>query len=102
MRLAGGELEEVVLSPEDAGLERASIDAAVGGDAIVNAARLRALFDGAGHPVERDMVLINAGALLLTAGLSEDLRMGVALARDGLNSGAAGALLDRYVAASHG
>ena len=47
-------------------------------------------------------MLINAGALLMTAGLSPSLVQGVALARDALESGAAAQLLDRYVEASHG
>jgi len=37
----------------------------------------------------------------MTAGLSEDLRMGVALARDALRSGKAGQLLARFVEASN-
>jgi len=40
--------------------------------------------------------------LLMTAGLSEDLRMGVALARDALRSAKAGRLLQDYVEASNG
>ena len=47
-------------------------------------------------------MLINAGALLMTAGPSRDLMRGVALARDALLSGAAARLLSRYVEASNG
>jgi anthranilate phosphoribosyltransferase len=62
---------------------------------------MRALLSGKGSQAEIDLVSINAGALLMTAGLSEDLRMGVALARDALRSGKAGQLLTRFVEASN-
>ena len=101
IRLSDGEMTELVMSPEDAGLKRAPLDVVVGGDAEENAARLRALLAGQGSQAEADLVALNAGALLMVAGLSEDLRMGVALARDALRSGKAGTLLARFVEASN-
>jgi anthranilate phosphoribosyltransferase len=101
IRLSDGEMTEFVMSPEDAGLKRAPLDVVVGGDAEENAARLRALLAGQGSQAEADLVALNAGALLMVAGLSEDLRMGVALARDALRSGKAGTLLARFVEASN-
>ena len=101
IRLSGGELTELELTPEDAGLKRAPLNVVTGGDAEENAARLRALLMGKGNKAEADLVALNAGALLMTAGLSQDLRMGVALARDALRSGKAGQLLTRYIEASN-
>lgn len=100
--LRDGEMEEVTLSPEDAGLQRAPLSSVTGGDPQENAARLRALLDGTGHREERDVVALNAGALLLTAGRADDFRSAVAIAADALASGAAGAVLDRYIEASNG
>ena len=101
IRLSGGEMTEILMSPQDAGLKPASLDVVVGGDPEENAARLRGVLAGEGSKAEADLVAINAGALLMTAGLSADLRMGVALARDALRSGKAGQLLARYVEASN-
>jgi len=101
IRLSDGETTEIVMSPEDAGLKRAPLDVVVGGDAEENAARLRALLAGQGSQAEADLVALNAGALLMAAGLSEDLRMGVALARDALRSGKAGQVLARFVEVSN-
>jgi anthranilate phosphoribosyltransferase len=101
VRLTGGVLEDLVLIPEDAGLQRAPLETAVGGDAEENAARLRLLLAGAGTRAEQDITALNAGALLLTAGKAYSLREGAAQARDSLLSGEAGRVLNAYVEASH-
>ena len=102
LRLSDGQLGELTIRPEDAGLERAPLAVVTGGDPAENGRRLRALLDGGGAQAERDLVILNTAALLLASGLSGDLKQGAALARHTLASGAAGRLLDRYVAASHG
>ena len=102
IRLTDGVLEELVLRPEDAGLARAPLETAVGGSAEENASRLRILLAGGGERAEQDIVALNAGALLLTAGKATDLREGVELASDALRSGEAGRVLNAFVEASHG
>ena len=102
LRLSDGEMEEIAITPEDAGLTRAPLSVVTGGGPRENAARLRALLDGAGGQSERDIVALNAGALLLTAGKAATLRDGVSFAADTLASGAAGGVLDRFVEASNG
>ena len=102
LKLADGLVKEIIITPEDAGLERAPLSVVTGGDACENAARLRALLDGGGERAERDIVALNAGALLLTAGRAATLRDGAAAAADALGSGAAGKILDTFVEASRG
>ena len=92
--LEHGMYREFVVVPEDAGLGRSPIDAIQGGDAVVNAAALRALLQGQGGPY-RDTVLLNASAALIVAGLAHDLRAGVALAIAAIDGGAAAAALDK-------
>jgi len=89
-----GAYREFTVAPEDAGLERSPIEAILGGDAVVNAAALRALLDGQIGPY-RDTVLLNAAAALIVAGLVQDLRSGVALAAGAIDGGAAAAALDK-------
>ena len=101
LKLSAGEMHEIVITPEEAGLARAPLSLVTGGGAQVNGARLRALLDSAGTPAERDIVALNAGALLLTAGLAGSLKDGVATAADVLASGAAGGVLDQFVEASN-
>ncbi|GAA4024323.1 anthranilate phosphoribosyltransferase [Sphingomonas swuensis] len=102
IRLTGGELEEISLTPEDAGCTRSALQALEGGDPEVNAARLKALLDGGGSVAEQEAVALNAGALLWIAGRAADFREGTAKALDSLRSGAAGRTLEAYVEASHG
>jgi anthranilate phosphoribosyltransferase len=74
-------------SPEDAGLERAQLSALQGGDAAENAGILRAIFAGELGP-RRDIVLVNAAATLVAAGMVLDFRGGIARAAQAIDSGA--------------
>jgi anthranilate phosphoribosyltransferase/anthranilate synthase/phosphoribosyltransferase len=91
--LRDGAIREFTVSPEDAGLERAPVSAIRGGDAAVNAAALGALLRGA-PGAYRDTVLLNAGAALIVAGRTGDLREGVAQATRSIDGGAAMAALE--------
>lgn len=102
IRLSGGHLEEIELTPEQAGLERAPLKSVTGGDAQENGARLRALLAGGGERAETDIVAINAGALLMTAGRAADLKEGTVQALDALRSGRAGGVLSAFIEASNG
>jgi anthranilate phosphoribosyltransferase len=93
-------VEELEITPEEAGLERAPLKVVTGGDVQENAARLKALLAGQATRPEEDIVILNTAALLLTAGKAADLREGAGLARDALASGRAAQVLDRFVEAS--
>jgi anthranilate phosphoribosyltransferase len=87
MLVRDGELERRTITPEEAGLARFPVAAVKGGDPDENARRLSALLKGRGAAAETDSVALNAGALLMTAGLAPSLREGVAAAFDALASG---------------
>ena len=88
------------VTPEDAGLPRASIEDLRGGDAEENARALEALLDGAPGPY-RDIVLLNAAAALLVAGKADDLRAGAELAAAVIDDGRAKAALKKLVEATN-
>jgi len=83
----GGVMETYTVTPEDFGLTRAPLDALAGGDAAETAAILTGIFAGEAGP-KRDIVLMNAAAVLLTAGVAGGLREGVAIAAKAIDSGA--------------
>lgn len=83
-------------SPEDAGLKRAPISALQGGDAEENAAILQAIFAGETSP-RRDIVLINAAAALVAAGMVPDFRAGIERAAQAIDSGTVRATLTALV-----
>lgn len=72
--------------PGDAGLPESQAPLQ-GGNAEENASILRDIFAGKSGP-ERDIVLLNAAAVLLTADLAEDLHEGAARAATAIDSGA--------------
>ncbi len=101
IRLSHGTMTELMLAPEDAGLDRAPLKVVAGGSIEENASRLRALLAGKATEPEEDIVILNTAALLVTAGKAADLREGASLAREALLSGGAGHVLARFVEASH-
>ncbi|MBN1963844.1 MAG: anthranilate phosphoribosyltransferase [Anaerolineae bacterium] len=95
-----GRVETYELDPSEYGFAGASITELQGGDPPLNAAILRGVLDGTIQDARRDVVALNAGAALLAGGAVDDLRAGIALAQQTLDSGAALAKLDRLIAFS--
>lgn len=102
VRVRGGRLERVTIRPEDAGLERRPVQVLRGGGPEENAERLKALLMGYGLTAETEVVALNTGALLLTAGLAADLREGVGMALQALASGEAHRRLELFIEATNG
>ena len=95
--LEAGKIRDFEVTPEDAGLPRATLDDLKGGDPMANAEAIRSLLQGEPGPY-RDIVLLNAAASLMVAGKTDDLKQGVALAAKSIDEGAAQAALDKLVA----
>jgi len=92
--LDGDEVRTFAVTPEDAGLATAPLDALRGGDPQANAAIAREVLSGAPGP-KRDVVLLNAAAALVVAGRANNLREGVRLAAAAIDDGRALRLLGR-------
>lgn len=75
-------------TPEDFGVARASMEDLRGGDREVNCEIVRSILGGAAG-AKRDIVLVNAAAALVAAGMARDFREGVALSAESIDSGAA-------------
>lgn len=90
-----------VIAPEDFGIHRCSKQDVEGGTAKQNAQITRDILSGREHGPKRDVVLLNAGAALFAATAAESVAEGVKLAAATIDSGAAQATLDAYVAASN-
>jgi anthranilate phosphoribosyltransferase len=89
------------LTPEDAGLGRSPLAEITGGNAAHNARALRHLLEAGTPGAYRDIVLLNAGAALMVAGVAKDVKDGVAKAAQALDSGAARAKLEALITASN-
>lgn len=86
--LRDGEVTQYAIAPEEFGMSRATIDDIKGGDAQGNAAIVEAVLKGERGP-RRDMILLNAGAAFYVSGRVTDLREGIEMARESIDSGQA-------------
>jgi len=99
-----GQVHESVLNPVELGIALSPPESLRGGDREQNADAVRALLAGQQGPV-RDAVLLNASAALVAAApgdgsLDRQLIDGIARAAEAIDSGAAAAALERWVATS--
>ena len=95
-----GVVRRFIVTPEDAGLPRASIEALRGGDAEENARSLHGLLAGE-KSAYRDIVLLNAAAALVVADRVADLAEGAALAAAVIDNGRAAQALTDLVEATN-
>jgi anthranilate phosphoribosyltransferase len=97
---ADGSLRTYDVSPAALGLAAAaSLGDLKGGDPVANADHARRVLEGGLGP-HRDVVVLNAAAGLVVAGLAGDFADGVSLAGAVIDDGRASAVLDRLVRAS--
>ena len=92
----GADVRVFEVTPEELGVERASLADLAGGAPEDNARAMRRVLAGEPGPLA-DVTAVNAGAALYAAGRAADLPAGVALARDILASGAAAEKLRELV-----
>jgi anthranilate phosphoribosyltransferase len=92
-----GELSRYTVTPEEVGLERSPAESVPGGDPQANAQTTRRIFAGEPGPA-RDLAVLNAGAAIYAGNGAATLAEGVRAAERALDSGAAAATLERFVA----
>lgn len=95
-QLAGDAVTTFEVRPDDFGLPEAPIEALRGGDARRNAKVIRGVLLGDEGPA-RVAVLINAAAALCVTGIASDRRSAAEQAAEAIDSGAAQAVLQRWV-----
>ncbi len=92
----GGVVTET-LDPASLGFITASHEDLSGGTPQENARITRDVLSGSDGSPKRDTVLLNAGAALLVGGLASDLREGIELAAESIDSGAAMRKLEEMI-----
>ena len=96
-----GEVREYRVEAADVGLPSATHDQLRGGDTVTNARILAAVLAGE-HGPKRDMVVLNAAAGLVVAGIADDLAEGVDAAAAAIDDGRAARKFDEVTTASTG
>lgn len=99
LELRDGGVRSYEVDPTELGIARAPLAALQGGDAAVNAEVARRVLDGDPGP-RRDIVLLNAAAGLVAAGLADDLAEGLVAATVAVDEGRAAEVLEQLVLVS--
>jgi anthranilate phosphoribosyltransferase len=95
----GGAVRRFTVTPEEFGVARAPLESIRGGTATENAALIRRILENEAGPA-RDIVVINAAAALVAAGVADNFREAAGLASFVISSGAANEKLATLVAFS--
>lgn len=94
-------IKEFEIDPQDAGLPLARDEDLLGGDSSYNAAAIKRVLDGEIGPY-RDIVLLNSAASLIVADKVENIKDGVLVAADSIDSGKAKEALKKLVEITNG
>lgn len=95
-----GWYKSYVIKPEDYGFEKCSKDELKGGDPNENAEIVRKIFSGEKGP-KRNATLLNAGASLYIGGKANDMKEGIKLAEEIIDSGKAMETLNKFIELSN-
>jgi anthranilate phosphoribosyltransferase len=87
--LDNGKVSSAILDVSWLGIPRASVEELKGGDAKQNAATIEGILSGKISGAKRDMTIVNAAGGFVVAGLAKELKAGIDLAREELDSGRA-------------
>jgi anthranilate phosphoribosyltransferase len=97
--LKAGEVTTYTITPEQFGFQRASLAELAVTDAAFSLLMVKSVLDNQAGPA-RDIVLLNAGAAIYAADITDSLATGIEKARQVIASGAARAKLDALIAYS--
>ncbi len=86
--LKGGEISEYTVSPEEFGIERASLETLTAADAEASLNIIKQAFKTGEGPAA-DIIALNAGAALYASNIADTLKEGVLMAQDAIGSGLA-------------
>jgi anthranilate phosphoribosyltransferase len=100
--VVNGSVRRREIDPLDLGIDRCAPEELRGGSPEENAAVIRAVFAGEERGARRDAILINAAGAIAAGGHADDLRDGLEIARETLDSGAAAERLEALAQFSRG
>ena len=93
LELKNEKIKEYTISPEQFGFKTVSLDKIQGGNGIENAKIITEIFENERKDAMSDVILLNAGAMIYLAGLTETIKDGVEFARESIECGKAAAVL---------
>ncbi len=83
------------------GIPRADFNDLIGGEAETNARIVKDIITGCQNGPRKDIVVLNAAAAIMVAGLAKDFAEGIELADKSIHSGSAAKCLEQLIAISN-
>ncbi|MEE8886496.1 MAG: anthranilate phosphoribosyltransferase [Eubacteriales bacterium] len=99
--LKNGYYRTTVIKPEDFGMTRGTKDEIVGGTPQENAEITKGILKGEIGGTKKNVVMLNAGAAIYTAGKADSIADGIKIAGEMIDSGAALKTMQAYIEASN-
>ena len=100
-QLINDKISSIELDPADFGISGVSIDELKTGEAITNARIIRDILNGKEKGPRRDIVVLNAAAAIVVAGLAENFESAIKLAQTSVSDGKALARLEKLIEVSN-
>lgn len=101
LRLKDGEITAMEISPQELSIKPAKFDELKGGDAEINAGIVKGILDGDDTGPRKDIVVLNAAAAIIVAGIADDFAAALEIADESITSGNARKALDKLVGISN-
>jgi len=101
LHLKDGRITADELNPIDCDIALADFDSLKGGDAETNAGIIRGIICGDETDAGKDIVLLNAAASIIVAGLADDFKTAIDLAEEAIKQGRAKEALDKMIEISN-
>ena len=102
IELKQGKIESRQLNPKDLGIPPANIDDLKVTDAGKSASVLRDILNGKENGPRKDIVILNAAAAIIVAGLADDFESAIKLAEASISNGKGLACLEKLIEISNG
>jgi len=100
-QIINGKINSMELDPADFGIAGASIDELKTGDTITNAGIIRDILNSKEKGPRRDIVILNAAAAIIVAGLADNFESAIKLAQKSISDGKASACLEKLIEVSN-
>lgn len=101
LQLNDGEISESTIAPADLGFDVVDFENLKGGDAQANAKIVKDILSGADTGPKKDIIVLNAAAAIIVAGLADDFKSAVKLADTSISSRSAQEALEKLVEVSN-
>jgi anthranilate phosphoribosyltransferase len=101
LELKDGQITSKELNPQELGVELAEIEGLTVTDATTSATVLRDILSGKDSGPRKDIVILNAAAAIIAAGMADDFASAIKIAETSISKGRASACLDKLIEISN-